>query len=310
MKEIIDNYEAISTLVISFIALIISIIALYYTARSFLLKSGHKIRSDISTVSDIDTDEIYISSVTLENLKDRATVIFSIYLKMGRGNYLEIENFNNRPLILKPFEVYYKEYDPVVFYSTGVNKVSISKLIYNRKIKKKILLSTTKGKYTVKTNINRWQPILKLFNNHYTALINPIRYTVKGKGFGNRIRYVLIFKNENGDEEIIKINDKRESLLKFKKFTLTKESLESSATLKAFLDQKKEEQKIKYESLEIVDFQNRIEQISEQYDKGIEKLEKLSFWDYNIKGWIYTKIDDYKLERKNRQNRRKVSKSK
>ncbi len=303
MKEVIENYDAISTLSMSVVALIISIIALYYTARSFLLKSGHKLRSDIVTVSDIDSDEMYVGSVTLENLKDRATVIFSIYLKLGRGNYLQLENFENKPLILKPFEVYYKEFDPVVFYSAGVKKVSISNLLHNRKINKKILLSTTKGQYTVKTNINKWHPILKLFDNHYTALVDPIRYSIKGKNYGNRISYVLILKHLNG-EEIIKINDKRESDLRFQNFTFTQESLENPEKLKSFLEKKREEGKILYDELKIIDFQKRITDLSKSYDKDTIKLEKNSFWDYNIKGWIYSKISDYKLDKKNRKLKR------
>ncbi len=304
MKEIIENYEAISTLMMSFVALIISIIALYYTARSFLLKSGHKLRSDIATESDIDSDEAYVSSITIENLKDRATVIFSIYLKLGRGNYLQIESFDKNPLILKPFEVYQKDYDPVIFYTTGIDKVSLSNLLHNDKIKQKILLSTTRGVYEVKTHINKWQPLLKLFRNHYTALIKPKRYHIKGQAYGNRIKYILIFKYQD-HKETVKINDRNESLLKFKNFQLSKESLESSKKLKAFIEQKREEEKILYDNLEIIDFQEKLNKVDELYKDGITKLEKHTFWDYNVKGWIYSKIADYKLEKENRQIRKK-----
>lgn len=304
MKEIIENYEPISTLMISFVALIISFIALYYTARSFFLKTGHKLRSDIATVSDIDSDEVYVSSVTIENLKDRATVIFSIYLKLGRGNYLQIESFDRKPLILKPFEVYHKDYDPVIFYTTGVDKVSLSNLLHNRKIKQKMLLSTTRGVYVVKTHINKWQPLLKLFRNHYTALIKPKRYSIKGQAYGNRIKYILFFKYLN-NEEIVKINDRNKSLLKFKNFELTEESLESSEKLKKFIEQKRKEEKIFYDNLEIIDFKERVKKVEEFYDDEITKLEKHTFWDYNIRGWIYSRIADYKLENENRENRKK-----
>lgn len=309
MTEIIQNYQALSTLLISSVALLISIIALYFTARSFLLKSGYKLRSDISTANSIDSDEIYIGSVTLENLKDRAAIIFSIYLQLGRGNYLQIENFENKPLILKPFEVYYKEFDPVIFYSTGTDKLSISALLADRKIKKKILLSTTKGKYTVKTDIDKWHPVLKLFNNHYTALIDPIRYSIKGKSYGNRVKYILVFKYQE-KEEVIKINEKRESLLKFKNFTLTKESLESAEELKCFLEKKRAEEKIHFDQLEVIDFQKRIKQTWESYDSDALQLEKNNFWDYNIKGWIYSKISDYKMEKENRKFKKNLNQRK
>lgn len=103
METLLEKYEALSTLMISIVALIISIIALYYTIKAFMLKRGHNIRCDISTCSTVECDDDYVSSITLENIKDRATVIFSIYLKLGRSNYILLEDFEKEPLILKPF---------------------------------------------------------------------------------------------------------------------------------------------------------------------------------------------------------------
>lgn len=150
-------------LILSVIALLVSLIALIYTIITFLLKSGHKIRCNYTTCSSREGEDNYISSLTLENLKDRATIIFDIYFKLGNNNYLEIESFEDSPLILKPFEVYHKDYDPVLFYSEGVDTIQINKLLNDDKLKKYVLLSTTDGKYVVKTNTKRWSTINVFF---------------------------------------------------------------------------------------------------------------------------------------------------
>lgn len=160
-------------------ALLISIIALIYTVKAYLLKAGHHLRCDIGTCSSIECNDHYVSSITLENIKDRATVIFKIYLRLGRNYYLLLEDFSNNPLILRPFEVYHKEYDPILFYSVN-NRVINLDAVFNYK-KRKVILSTTDGKYVVNANTKRWDIIPKFFRNLMTAIIDPIRTGYKGK---------------------------------------------------------------------------------------------------------------------------------
>lgn len=104
-------------------------------------------------MSTIETKENYISSITLENLKDKATIIFEIYLRLGYNNFLLIEEFNDAPLILKPFEVYFKEYDPVLFYTINMDKMVINENLHNPN--RKVILFTNEGKYIVKANTRR-----------------------------------------------------------------------------------------------------------------------------------------------------------
>src|SRR5690349_6820037 len=122
LEKIISDYNLVSLLV-SIVALIISIIALVYTVLTYLLKSGVRFRCDLSVTSSVETEDKYISSITLENLKDKPAVIFEIFLRIGNNNYLLLEEFEKSPLILAPFEVYYRKYDPVVFYLDSDERV-------------------------------------------------------------------------------------------------------------------------------------------------------------------------------------------
>ena len=169
---------------ISITALLISIIALYFTIRAFSLKSGQRFRCGYSVMTSIDCDDRYVSSITVENLKDRAAIIFKIYLKFGLNNYLLVEDFSDSPLILKPFEVYYKEYEPILFYSLGSRLTKIDKLIENKKVKSKVLLTTSNGKYTIKSNTKQWDPLIPFFKNHSTALIDQFGLNLKTKIMG------------------------------------------------------------------------------------------------------------------------------
>ena len=300
MEELIKNYESITTLIISIVALLISIIALYYTVQAYLLKSGQKLRCDISTCSTIKCNDSFVASITLENIKDRATVIFDIYLKLGRGNYLLIESFENKPLILKPFEVYYKEFEPLLFYSAGTKKISVKKVLQNRTVKRRILLSTTDGKYTVKESTKRWRPISIFFKNYMTALINPVRIPYKGKFYGDRVKYLVELNFKNKKEQVIDFYERDYEIKKFKKFSLTKESLDSKKNLKEYLKLQREKGNFEFDKIKVINFQKMVNKIKEDYDNEIIEIEPNSFLKYNILGRVYTKYENYRLKIKNK----------
>ena len=167
----INFYQNIMSNIFSIFALLISISALYFTIKVFLLKSGQKFRCSFSTASSIDSESSFFNDIIIENLKDRAAIIYKIYIKLGQNIYLLIEDFSEAPLLLKPFEVYYKKYDPILFYSLGAELANIDKSINDKNVKRRIILTTSNGKYSVKPNSKQWDPIIPFFKNHFTAII-------------------------------------------------------------------------------------------------------------------------------------------
>ena len=298
------NENTVSTL-ISITALLISTIALYYTIRVFLLKSGQRFRCSYSVMTSIDCEDKYVSSIIVENLKDRAAIIFKIYIKYGLNNYLLVEDFSDSPLILKPFEVYYKEYDPILFYSLGADITKIDNLIENKKIKKKVLLTTTNGKYLVKPDTKRWDPIIPFFSNHSTALIDPIRLKFRDKNYGINVKFLIVVTQEKGEEYVITIykDDYRHS--RFAKFQLTKESIETKETLQKLLKKQKEEGRFDFKDIEIIDFEEEVNKVKNKYPKDVIPVESYNFFKYRIVAKALTIIDKYKMYKTNKQNRRK-----
>jgi hypothetical protein len=256
-------------------------------------------------MSSIDCEDKYIGSVIVENLKDRAAIIFKIYIKFGLNNYLLVEDFSNSPLILKPFEVYYKEYEPILFYSLGSRLTKIDKLIDNKKVKRKVLLTTSNGKYTVKPDTKQWDPLIPFFKNHSTALIDPIRYNFKDKNYGSNVKFLIEVTNEKGEEYVISLYKDDYRHKRFLKFQLTKESIETKETLKKFLEKQKKAGNFKYKKIEIIDFQEDFNMVRSKYPEEVIYVESYNLFKYRVVAKALTIIDKYKMYMTNRKNRKK-----
>lgn len=292
-------------LIISLIALLVSLIALVYTVLTYLLKSGHKIRCNYTTRSSREGHDTFISSLTLENLKDRATVIFDIYLKLGNNNYLQIESFENLPLILNPFEVYYKKYDPVLFYSDGVNIIQINKLLNDNKVKKLVLLSTPDGKYVVKTKTKRWSTTNVFFENYFTSIIKPERLYYKEKSYGSNVKFLLILKHKKGNEEVVPIQDGDEKIRKFNNFILNKESLSSKAKLEEYVIAQKNQNNIDFDEMEALSMSETINEIKGTYKNNLT-AEAINFFKYHLIGRLFTIKENRKIDKENKKRKLEV----
>lgn len=296
----LESLTSITSMFLSFVALMISIIALVYTAKTYLLKTGAYIRGSYSFYSSITCEEQYIHHINLENLKDRAVVIFKIYLKVGHNYFIEIDDFENNPLILRPFEIFYKEYDPIDLYSIGMGRILMNDLLDDKSIKRRIVLSTSEGKYIVKDPINYWDPIGLFFQNYATAIIRPLRSTYKGKSYGSNAKFIIEFKMENGSEEVIPIYPRDYELKKFKNFSLTKESLESKESLEEYLYGKVIEGTINCADVIVYDMESWRNEIYEDENKKVITAKYANWFEYYIIARIESKISDYRLKRHNR----------
>ena len=286
--------------VISIIALIISILALIYTAKTYLLKSGANIRGSYSIRSSISCEDKYVSTITLENLKDRAVIIFKVYLNVGHNYYIEIHDFEEEPLILKPFEVFRKEYDPIDFYSVSEKRIFMNDLLDSKKAKRRLVLSTSDGKYIVRSNIKHWDPVYDFFNNHMTAVIHSVRSKYKGKSYGANVLYVVDFKVGNGKEEVVPIYPRDYEIKKFRNFRLTKESLASKEALEEYLHNKVTEGVLNCADVEVHDLEKWRNEMYEMENKKVITATYDNWFKYHIAGRVFTKISDYQLRKKNR----------
>lgn len=287
------------------VALSIPLIGLFFTFFFYRLKTGVRLRASYSVVeSSISCDDAYVGSIVLENMKDRAITIFGIYLKVGNNYYIEVENFENSPLVLKAFETYHKEYDPIAFYNVSTKRLLINDLIKDKKVKKQIVLSTSSGKYRVPSRLPRWNPITEFFQNYMTAVVHPIRSTYKEQSYGSNVKYLVEFKLNSDKEEIVPIHPRDDELKKFRSFKLTKESIQSKTALEDFLRSQQDQGKLSVKSFTVHDLDKWRGEMYEIDKMGTIRATYYNKFQYYVLGWISTKIHDWKLRRENRKRQR------
>lgn len=221
------------------VALGVGLIALFVATKNYRRKSGIQIRGGFTSTSSISCEDQYISSIVLENLKDRAVTIFAIYLRIGPSNYVELEAFEESPLILKAFETYQKEYGPVEFYEFNGRKLAFNELLKNDDVKKRIVLSTGDGRYVVPAFLKRWDPISDYFRNHMTVIARPIRTTYKGEAIGGNVRFAVEITSQEGREHLVLIHPSDYNVWRFTNFVLTKEALKTKEELEKYLNEQR-----------------------------------------------------------------------
>ena len=258
-------------IVVSLIALCVSLTALFFIIRNYWRKSGIYVRGQYSVHSSSSCQDRYVGRITLENNKDRPVVIFKVFLLVGRNYYIELENFEHEPKILKPYEVYSNQYDPVDFYSVSMRRNKLNELLDSKNVKSRLVLATSNGKYTVREWIKRWDPITDFFNNHMTALIHPMRSTYKNKCYGSEVKFIVGIKTEDEKEETIPVYPRDYEIQKFKKFSLTRESLESKEALEDYLLEMAVEGVLKCTDIVVHDIESwRQETYEKDYQEVIE----------------------------------------
>lgn len=80
---------------ISYIALLISLVALFFAIRNYLRKSGIRIKGQFTVSSSAYAEDQYVDHFTLENFKDRSVIIFKVFLRVGPNYYIELSNFEH-----------------------------------------------------------------------------------------------------------------------------------------------------------------------------------------------------------------------
>jgi hypothetical protein len=213
-----------------------SLSALIVACLNYRRKSALKLRSQYSISSSIECTDSYVSDLALENLKDRAVTIYAIYLKLGHNYYIQIDDFNGSPLILKAYESWKKSYGPIQQYAVSMQRINMEGM-FDPKIKNNIVLSTTQGKYIIKESINHWDPTHSWFYNHATASIRTRTLSIRDTLIGDRPSFAVEFTSQSGSTKIATYHKDDYKFVKFSKFKLTPESLENRANLEAFLNE-------------------------------------------------------------------------
>lgn len=291
------------TLNLKELAPLIAIIALYFAVRNYRRKSGTYIRGQFCITSTVYAEDKYIGSIILENFKDRPVIIFKIFIKLGHNYYIEMNDFEDDPKILKSYESFAYNYDPVDFYSLNMNRIKLNRLFESKKSKIKIVLSTSQGKYVVRKFIKRWDPVFDFFRNHMTACIQPMHPIEKSGHYGSEFRYLAKITTEDGYTKTIPVYTTDINYPRFERFLLTPEAISSRENLENFLLEQAIIGNLKCTKVEVIDAEELRERnyghkFTDTYD-----AEYYSWFTYKIIGKLLTIYSNLKLSFTNRKKR-------
>jgi hypothetical protein len=290
----------LTPLTVATVSVCLSVLALLIGFKNYRRKAGIHVRGVFSTASGTSCDDIYVTEVVLENLKDRAVTIFCIYLKIGHNYYLELENLEEKPLVLRAFETHRKEFGPIEFYGISSDKIMLKGLLRDRRVKKRLVLSTSDGQYRVPSSIRRWSPVGDFFKNHLTGVIRPVYSIHKDKYVGGNIAFVIEIVALGGDEEIVLIHPRDYELRRFRNFQLTRDSLSSKKALEELLQKQMDEGNLPCKSYVVYDLQAWREKAHEFYS-GARTIQAQYYgaFQYYVLGRLRSRYDDWKLNREN-----------
>ena len=305
----VETFMIALSVILSALTLSAALIGLIYAYRSDSRKSGTEITGTFSWVSSFDTEDVYIGTVTLQNMKDRAVIIYSIYLEIGHGHFLEIEDCVDDPLVLEPFGVCHKSYGPVDFYASNLNRVRLNNVLEDRKTRRRIILSTSSGRYTVDENIRQWTPIAVGFRNQFTGWFRAYRSTYEGKIYGSRIRFRVRLTTTGGKERTVAIHSSADRYNVFADFKLTAEALKSKESLEEFLWERAVSGELPCSDLEVVDWESHRNAFRKELRPQVFDVEAQTWFTYYVLGWLWTRWKDFKWRRSRRRGQAKKASS-
>lgn len=283
---------------------IVSVIALVFTVMTFWLKKGAKITGYINFCSSIESDDDYPSEITLENNKDKAIVIYKIFVKFGFNCYLLIEDFGTKPLIIPAFESYKKRYEPIVSYSSNMNRVTINNFINNRRVKQRIYLATSDGKIVVYPPKRRWDPIGIYFENVATSYVIPDRIYYKGKAYGGRTLYLVELKAGEKEDVLSLVTDDSHLIRYHNVFKgdliFNKSDFDSIENLNSRFIKFKEQQKVEFDEINIIDFQEYLKANYQVKTSRTFEISNLNGFQYYFLGKLKTISEERKLKKLNK----------
>ncbi|MCK9397714.1 MAG: hypothetical protein M0Q44_19250 [Methylobacter sp.] len=285
---------------LTLLPILISLVALWVAVKNYYRKNGVELRGSFQIASSRSCEDRYVSNILIENIKDRSTTIFGIYLKVGHSIYIHLMEFEDSPLILKPFETYQKQFGPIEFYGFNLRKVDINDLLANNKLRKRLVLSTSDGKYVVPRRIGGWNPVVEFFNNHLTGILQPVPSRYKDTDLGSNIKYVVEVLDQIDKTQIVPVGRNDQDIGVFRNFRLTKESLASKEALEMFLLERQIDGKLSVKDFSVHDIDVWREQHHRDYRPNAVKIHSDSFVRYHILGRWFTYCQNRDMRRKNK----------
>ena len=183
--------------IVALVAALISAFALGFAFKSDRRKTGTDIRCTFSLTRSVVSHEAWVTNLSLRNGKDRSVAIYQIYLEIGHGFFVEVEDLASSPVVLEPYGAWYREYEPVDAY-VG-NLCRWTEIFESWPRRQRILLITSEGRHIAKFPKPTLYPALYgHLKNHATVEVKPQRLKINDQYYGSKARYLCAIINGAG----------------------------------------------------------------------------------------------------------------
>ena len=303
------------SLALMLLSIFIATIAGIISYLTYKFKIGQKAKA--SCVITYSKDLPYISSVIIENLKDKDLVIHDIYVKFGPDIYVDLldKDFSDKYyIVVPPLGVKEIKFGPVFMYNVNTHRVAVESLF--RKTKYKIVLSTSHGKLTCKDWGKGWSAISESLNNHHVVVVYPNRiYSTSSVYFKNNfetpaidyssysdeVQYVVKLTTKDGEQMFCKIYNNNKKIKLFENLTFSEDVLKDEVSIRKYLNKAKEKKIVNFSKIEeIYDVRKMMASRLEHYQDEIIELKSEGQWHFYTIGCINSKWEDIKLWWQNR----------
>lgn len=288
--EAINLLLSISSLAISAASLLIAAIVLFYAAYQFILKRGSKFHGTFTTSGSVWSDQRYISEIIIENTKDKATALSTIYLRIGRNIYLELIDYSESPRIIAPFETIKIGFqEGVSGYISSTYKVTLDSMLSNHKINKTLIIATPQGISKVKNYKTYWNVYIESLKNHFIIPVHPVKKYHNGKYYSDALQFIVCITDSQGQREEFFLY--RANSHPIRDTDIKTDDYSNVAELKSFLSN------IITDHIDV----KQADYSYSEYDKYREvKISHHGFFTTHIIGTLYTKLHSLAFHFKNK----------
>lgn len=297
----------------AFLSLCVAVMAVFFAIAQYRLKRSIKISAAYGTSQTAGFSNAYVSSVIIKNLKDKSEAIFGVYVRLGSNLYVELEEFDDSPLIIGPFETVVRSYNPVTYYGCGPYKVDINKALNRCRSNSRVVLSTSKGKYVTRKNKKYWKPVIESLRNANVAALQCVQVEDErpdGKRYviPNAAQYIVRFsqKGESKSYYVYQSGYMFSHNMRF--FRLEEHHLEDRDKLLEHLKslENLEEEGVDVSTIvvESVEDFSEMQRMNEFYNKSA-KVDPSGWFRTKVLGKLFYFIEKYRIKRINHDRGRK-----
>ncbi|MEE4183745.1 hypothetical protein [Pseudomonas viridiflava] len=201
-NEALNLLISITSLAIATLSLAIALIVLFYAAYQFILKRGSRFYGAFSISSSLWSNQRYVGQVILENTKDKAVAISTIYLRIGKNIYVELIDYSDSPKIIAPFEtIKFNFREGVSGYISSTYKVNLDSMLANKKARKALIIATAQGLTKVKQYKTIWNIYIESLKNHFIVAVHPVKKYHNGEYYSDALQFIITNTSNEGKIE-------------------------------------------------------------------------------------------------------------